>query len=258
MVGSRVMIKKKLVFLLLVVVSFFSFGPMGSVVHAAYNCMAAGLCHGGGTIVADYYCDGCPTGQVCCYDEEKGDVTVKSDSDLWEKIFGTDSLLLNIFQPSNLWEGHATVLTYVGVLISAGFIILFLATIFAILIGALKWVSSQGVQEKIISAQKWMKNAIIGFFSTGAVFILVNIITFFFGIGNIFEMAENFSVCDGQTLYEWKQDNPGWGTSTTCMPDYECEAAGGSIGASCGPAGLFECTQSKTPTCTDAGWGTTY
>lgn len=136
-------------------------------------------------------------------------VSIEVEDESWLKeVFG-DSLKLNIFNPTgDLFSSKAEVTVWVvaALLVEIAFYILFIVMIVAILIGVIKWISSQGKEDKLVGAQKWVKNPLIAFGATIGMFLLINIITWFMGAGSIFTLAENLSVCGDEVLYQYKQD----------------------------------------------------
>lgn len=151
-------------------------------------------------------------GKVCCdkvKKEEEG-VTIPVIGDSWlEEIFGSDGLKLNIPKPIKVWdvEGTASFWSILSWGFSVLWVLQFFAFIVAVVIGAIKWISSQGEPTKLEAAQKWMKNALMGFAATILIFVGVNFFTWMFGLGDIFDLAQNLAVCEGEVLYEWKRDN---------------------------------------------------
>ncbi|MDD3646916.1 MAG: hypothetical protein PHS44_00240 [Candidatus Dojkabacteria bacterium] len=152
------------------------------------------------------------------------DVLVPGEGDLFDEIFGPGgSIRLNILKPLNYWEGDTSIWVILSVILSNLFVILFIVLIFAIAIGAIRMVGSQGSDTKLQSASKWFKNALIGFAATIIMFILVNVVTFFLGIGTVFSLAQNLAVCNGETLFEHKRDIDEDTLPEGC--DWECTPA---------------------------------
>ncbi|MBU0975519.1 MAG: hypothetical protein ABIE03_07825 [Patescibacteria group bacterium] len=152
------------------------------------------------------------------------DVLVPGEGDLFDEIFGSGgSIRLKILKPLNYWEGDTSIWVILAVVLSNLFIVLFLALIFAIGIGAMRLVSSQGNEGRLQSASKWLKNAVVGFAVTIIMFIVINLVTFFLGIGSVFSLAQNLAVCHGETLFEHKGD-----IDESTLPDgctWECTPA---------------------------------
>jgi heme/copper-type cytochrome/quinol oxidase subunit 2 len=141
-------------------------------------------------------------------DADDGGVTVPVEGSDWVKdLFGGD-LKLRIMSPTNFMgmEGTASIWSIIAYVYSFITIILFLGFLFAIAIGAIKWISSQGQEGKVQSAQKWIRNAVMGFVAVIVVFIIVNFISYILGIGSIFEVGQNLAVCEGKVLYEYKEE----------------------------------------------------
>lgn len=162
----------------------------------------------------DYFTDpsqcdpACSGGNVCCCLPKEGGVTIdvpEDDTGWIQKLFG-DSIKLDIFKPFNLWEGEGTIFSYVAMIISNGFVLLFILFIIAVAVGTLKMISSQGDSGKFESAKKWFTNAVTGMVVTMVIFVVLNIGTALLGFGNIFRLASEFSVCDGKALYQYKKD----------------------------------------------------
>jgi hypothetical protein len=151
-------------------------------------------------------------GGVYAQTEEEDDVVIietEDDDDFLNEVFGEDNIILKIFKPMNYWEGQAGIWAIGAYVFSVGFTVLFIAFIVAILIGVIKWQSSQGAEDQVRAAQKWIKNAVIGFLSTIAVFAGVNVVTWWLGIGSVYNLAENLVTCkdfEGKAvvLYEYK------------------------------------------------------
>jgi len=147
-----------------------------------------------------------------------------AENDFIKKVFG-EGLNLDILKPLNFWdmEGTASIWSLLATLFSIAFPILYIAFVASVLIGAMKWISSQGKEAQLQSAQKWIKNAVLGFVGTTVVFIAVNVITWWLGVGSIFNLAQNLAVCEKQVLYEFKQSNPEYYGS-----DYYCTCEEGA------------------------------
>lgn len=178
----------------------------------AQGCTTASDCIDSGGTVGDYCYR---LNEVTYYQcERNGDgngdsegVGIDVEGSWAQDVFG-DALELNIMKPLNFWnmEGTASIWSLVAFLYSFITIVLFVGFLFAVGIGALKWISSQGQEAQVQSAQKWMKNAVMGLAAIIIVFIIVSFISLFFGIGSIFEMGQNLAVCGDSTLYEYKNE----------------------------------------------------
>lgn len=250
-------------------VVFFLFNQKQPVHADYYQCMDYMTCWGlgdGGTTtgapVDERFCGSCSGDDVVCCNvksdtQDDSNVNIPVEGDDWlNDIFG-EGINLNIPKPLGLWEeGEISILALGGVCLANGFVILFLVFIVAIGIGTLKWISSSGIQAKIESAQKWFKNAGMGFGVTILIFVGVNIATILMGVGHVFEMANEFAVCNGVNLYQWKQDNPDWdsGASTMyyCTTEALCKDAGGHAGSpdDCEAVVGHDCGMAPTRICT--------
>jgi len=215
---------KKLLVAMLFLVGFLSIVPLFEQVNASYFCTAGGVCRAeeNAKIVSSSFCGGCSSGDVCCYLDEGGVDVLIDDKDWVGKLFG-GSIRLRIFKPLSFWEGDASVLTYIGVILANAFVILFIVFVVAVGIGTLKMVSSQGDSGKYESAKKWFTNAVTGVVAVVVVFVVVNLGTALFGLGNVFDLAQNFAVCDGVSLIQWKKDNSMLDASDcTCGGSWSC------------------------------------
>ncbi len=158
-------------------------------------------------------------------------VTVPVEGDWVQEIFGEDGLQLNILKPINFFgiEGTASIWSILAMVFELTWPILFLAFLVMVAIGVIKWISSGGEQAKVESAQKTVKNAAYGFIATALLFVVVNIATWWLGIGDIFKLAQNLAVCNGIVLYEFKRDDLGGvdaDVSCTCTDSgWSCSAS---------------------------------
>lgn len=111
---------------------------------------------------------------------------------------------------------------------------LLLLTLVVIAVGVIKWVSSQGVEQKVVSARKWIKNAVIGFITLILIFIITVIVTKLAGIDNVFQLSDAFTFCgeNEESLLEYKQDLK---ESAQCC-DYKC-SSGKWVLSGCDPEG---------------------
>lgn len=210
--------------LLLVVVILALVGVFSPVFAASWK--LSGVCKdskGNSLCVSNSNCSGSPpSGQYCCCDWGKNDgngddgsnggdegVGVDVGGDWAKEVFG-DTITLNIMKPINFWdmEGVASIGSIIGFLFSLVTLILFVGFLFAIGIGIIKWISSQGNEAKIQSAQKWLKNAVMGFVAVIGVFLIANFITVAVGIGSVLDMGQNLASCNDVLLYKYKEDNP--------------------------------------------------
>lgn len=152
------------------------------------------------------YCD-------CSYKE---DISIPGSGDWFEKVFGGSGIALYVFDPTNV-QGEATFWTFAGWGISVLFVVLFIAAIAAIAIGTIKMASSGGEQSKLESGKKWFKNAVIGFAAAAAFFVVTNIALYVLGLGNIFDLAQNFAVCGDKPLYQYKNEQNIGDLKCTCV-----------------------------------------
>ncbi len=148
----------------------------------------------------------CAYDQFCYCKSSTVSIPVEGDKWLTKNLFGSESITLKILTPTKFVSGETTIWVIIAMIISNLFVALFLVTIVAIVIGVLKWFASQGQEGKIESGQKWIRNAIMGFVATIVAFVLVNVGTYFIGVGNVFDLADNVSVCGDDVLYRYKQD----------------------------------------------------
>lgn len=172
------------------------------------------------------YDDQCVSKTSC---EAAGGTSVDAETlSFFEEVFGPNNLLLSIFRPINYWQGNASLWSIFAMVLSFAFPVLFIAFIVVIAIATIKWVSSQGREAEYVSAQKWMKNAFYGFFANIFVFVGVNIITWWIGIGNIFSLAQNLATCEDingkkVVLFEFKKDGKDTvGTKIDINLEYDC------------------------------------
>jgi len=147
--------------------------------------------------------------------QEDDGVEIPVDEGFIKEIFG-GNISLNIFKPTKYWEGDAGFWSIIGAIFSLAFPLLFIAFLFAIGVGGIRWLSSQGNEGKLQSAQKWIQNAVFGFVATALAFILLNVITWFMGFGNVFGLAQNLSTCGNKPLYQFKKENTGECTNYQC------------------------------------------
>lgn len=172
---------------------------------------------------------------------EKGtgyNVPTGKEGDWVSEVLGPVSISLRIF---NALEGKATLWSLIAWGFSIAFPILFLAFIAAVAIGGIKWMSSGGNETKLQSAQKWIKNAVIGFLAVGVVFILANVITWWLGFGNMFDLAQNLATCNNTVLFEYKRQTYG-----NIDVDYVCSCEENAVTWSCQPR--VTVTQPARPT----------
>jgi hypothetical protein len=151
--------------------------------------------------------------------DDEGGVTIGTGEGFVRDVFGNAGLVLNIFRPFNL-GGHVTIYSLAALILEYAFPLLFLAFIVVVGIGGIKWISSQGNDTKVQNASKWLKNGVIGFLSTVFVFVGVNLITWFVGIGSVYHLAENLVVCEDntgklETMFDHKR-NEGLGAEYSC------------------------------------------
>ncbi len=132
---------------------------------------------------------------IVCIETDEDGKCIDPSGDSWIKeVFG-ESLILNILKPKNYWEGETGIFSLLSMILANGFVILFLATIFAIGYGLIKLIGSEGDQSKLDSAKKWIKNSVIGFAVVLIAFVGVNVLTFMLDVGSVFDLAENMRVC---------------------------------------------------------------
>jgi len=153
------------------------------------------------------------------YGEDEEGVAIGTDDGFVKDVLGDTGLILNIFRPFDL-GGHITIYTIAALILEYAFPLLFIAFMFVVGIGVIKWISSQGNEAKIQNAYKWLKNGAVGFLSTVFVFIGVNLITWFLGIGNVYHLAEHLVVCRDssgrfETMLEYKR-RTNLGAEWTC------------------------------------------
>lgn len=207
-------------FITILSIIFFSFvfnQSVGAKTTCPIECTTRSACEAEGKSCDSNYA--CPDGGNCCCIGRKPDdgsggdsVTIPIVGDDWLKeIFGEGGLELNILKPKNFFgiEGTASIWSILAMIFAMIWPILFVAFIASIAIGVIRWISSEGVQVKLESAQKTVRNAVFGFIATVLVFAGVNIATWWLGIGNIFQLAQNLAVCGDVVLYEYKRDHLG-------------------------------------------------
>lgn len=124
-----------------------------------------------------------------------------------DEVFGGD-LELEILKPIRFWEqegtaGFMSIVFYIYLLLNP---ILLIAFLFVVGIGVAKWMTSGGQDGKIESAQKWLKNGVTGFAAVIITFAAASSITYFLGVGSIFDLGQNLANCDGKPLYQYKVD----------------------------------------------------
>ncbi len=209
--------------LILIVLSIFLFNLRISV-------QAACICIGGahdGKCVDDEECEAeyGKCGLACRKEEpDEGGVNIFSEGAEW--LFGDEGLTLSILKPSRLMkmEGTASFWSLVAYISSVLWWFVLVAFFFAVGIGAIRWISSQGQEAKLQSAKKWLVNAVVGFSATIAVFLIANFITWLIGIGGVFDLAKNLAVCgegdDKEVLFEWKKEHDMM-DATDCTCNYK-------------------------------------
>lgn len=137
------------------------------------------------------------------YAEDPVDIPT-GGNDWVEKIFGTGDLSIEIFRTKFL-GGDMSIWSLLATLFSLSFPLLWVAFFFVVGIGALKIVSSEGIEDKLRSGQKWLKNGVSGLAASAVIFIIANLVTYFLGFGSVFGLAKNFVVCGDVALYEHKR-----------------------------------------------------
>ncbi|MFC1780498.1 hypothetical protein ACFLY9_02290 [Patescibacteria group bacterium] len=158
-------------------------------------------------------------------------VVVPTEGDSWlDEVFGEGGLNLNIMKPLAFWdmEGTASIWSIAAMILNLIWPVLFIAFIVAVLVGVMKWMSSQGDETKLQSARKWIQNAIIGFVATGMIFVGANVATWWLGLGSVFSLSQNLAVCGDDVLYEYKKNTFG-----DAGADVECTCSEGAITWSC-------------------------
>ena len=133
-------------------------------------------------------------------------VDIDSNGGIGEKIFG-GKIDLDIFNPTKL-KGEAGFWSLAAFSIQVLSPVSFIVAFGAAGIGAMKMSQSQGDSGKMESAKKWFVNGVLGIAATIVVLLAVNLVTTILGVGNIFNMAENLSVCGNKPLYEVKKNGP--------------------------------------------------
>lgn len=178
---------------------------------------AACICKGGahdGECVDDAECEAeyGKCGLACRKEEpDEGGLSIFSEGAEW--LFGDEGLTLNILKPSKLMkmEGTASFWSLVAYISSVLWWFVLVVFFFAVGIGAIRWISSQGQEAQLQSAKKWMVNAVTGFTATIVVFLIANFITWLIGIGGVFDLPQNLAVCgegdNKQVLFEWKKEH---------------------------------------------------
>jgi len=173
-----------------------------------YECIPASDCIG--ECHSEFGCTPGSLGGCCCFNP-KENVSIFSEGAEW--LFGEEGLTLNILKPSTLMkmEGTASFWSLVAYISSVLWWFVLVAFFFAVGIGAIRWISSQGQEAGLQSAKKWMVNAVVGFSATIVVFLIASFITWLIGIGGVFDLPQNLAVCgigdNKQVLFEWKKEH---------------------------------------------------
>jgi hypothetical protein len=146
-------------------------------------------------------------------------VDIKPENNWVQDLFGGGNLKLSIFAPTSFAGGKASIWSFIFIASDIAFPLLFISFVVMVAIGLLKWFSANGNETVIQSAQKTIKNAATGFAVMSILFVVANVIVWWLGFKNIYDLPKNFSTCKGVALYEFKRKNSVYLDSTNCSCD---------------------------------------
>ena len=101
-----------------------------------------------------------------------------------------------------------SLLTWIIAILAIMPYIIWVVCIVVIIINAIKWVKSSGNEKEVESAQAGMKRAIVGFASMFILFIIANVMSYFF-IGTSFDrLVGALGLCENDKyVFQYARDN---------------------------------------------------